>query len=71
MPNIDPMRTAQADKTYIELGAQTLDRTARNLNGSDGQANRAKLAREFSELPAAPWIPGLDDGTDPDEKKKE
>lgn len=55
MPNIDPMRTANADKVYVELGAQTLDRVARNHNGSSGQANRRKLNREFGELPTPPW----------------
>jgi lambda family phage portal protein len=55
MPNIDPKRTAEADKTYVEMGAQTLDRVARNLNGSSGPANRAKLTREFKELPDSPW----------------
>lgn len=70
MPNIDPMRTAAADKLYVELGAQTLDRTARNLNGSDGQSNRAKLAREFDELPNAPWNE-KEGPEDPDEKKED
>ena len=56
MPNIDPKRTADADRTYIELGAQTLDRTARNLNGSSGASNRAKLIREYAGLPLAPWV---------------
>lgn len=55
MPNIDPKRTADADKIYVELAAQSLDRVARNLNGSDGKANRAKLRRELEELPAVPW----------------
>jgi len=55
MPNIDPKRTADADRLYVDLGAQTLDRVARNLNGSDGQSNRAKLRREFEELPTGPW----------------
>jgi lambda family phage portal protein len=55
MPNIDPKRTADADMTYVELGAQTLDRVAKNLNGSSGKTNRAKLTREYSELPIAPW----------------
>jgi capsid protein len=55
MPNIDPMRTAKADKTYAELGAHDLDRVARNHNGSDGRSNRAKLKRQYSELPEAPW----------------
>jgi len=55
MPNIDPLRTAKADKTYIEIGAQDLDRVAREKNGTDGRANRAKLARQYKELPLPPW----------------
>jgi lambda family phage portal protein len=55
MPNIDPLRTAKADETYIGLGAQTLDRVARDHNGSDGAFNRAKLRREIPELPQMPW----------------
>lgn len=56
MPNIDPMRTANADKTYVELGGKTLDRVASDLNGSSGSANRAQLIREYGELPEAPWL---------------
>jgi hypothetical protein len=55
MPNIDPMRTAMADKAYVEMGAETLDRVARNLNGSSGSSNRAKLKQEYSELAQPPW----------------
>lgn len=55
MPNIDPMRTANADKVYVELGAQTLNRVARNLNGSSGESNREKLRRQFADLPIPPW----------------
>lgn len=55
MPNIDPQRTAEADKTYVELGATTLDRLSREHNGSNGAANRAKLQREFNELANPPW----------------
>lgn len=55
MPNIDPNSTAKADQLYVEMGAQTLDDVARNLNGSSGRSNRAKLAREFAELPKSPW----------------
>ena len=55
MPNIDPKRTADADKTYVEMGATNLDRVARNLNGSSGKANRQKLVRQYEELPTAPW----------------
>ncbi len=55
VPNIDPLKTMEADKGYVALGAQTLDDVARNLNGSSGKANRAKLARQYSELPDPPW----------------
>ena len=70
MPNIDPMRTASADKLYAELGAHDLDRISRNLNGSDGSANRAKLARQYEELPNAPWNK-KEMPEDPDEKKED
>lgn len=55
MPNIDPKRTADSDQKYVEMGAQTLDRVSRSLNGSSGKANRAKLKREFKELPESPF----------------
>ncbi len=55
MPNIDPMKTAKADQLYVEMGAQTLERVARNFNGSSSRNNRTKLAREFSELPIPYW----------------
>lgn len=71
MPNIDPLKTANADMTYVEMGAQTLDDVARNLNGSTGKSNRAKLARQYEELPNAPWnnntaAPAPGDGGDDD-----
>jgi len=55
MPNIDPKSTMEADRGYVELGAQTLDDVARNLNGSSGKANRLKNARQYEELPTPPW----------------
>jgi lambda family phage portal protein len=59
MPNIDPQKTAKADQLYVEMGAQTLDRVAQNLNGTSGKSNRAKLQREKEELPAGwPWSKG-------------
>jgi len=79
MPNIDPAMTAKADQLYCELGAQDLDEVARNLNGSSGRANRAKLARQFAELREAgpvPWAqakaapPGAD-GEPPSDEKPE
>ena len=55
MPNIDPARTAAADKIYAELGAQTLDHISYEHNGSDGSTNRERLKREYAELPIPPW----------------
>ena len=69
MPNIDPARTAKADKDYIEMGAQTLDRVSRNLNGSSGKMNRSKLNRELSELSPVPWSKGS--GFEKEEKPEE
>jgi len=58
LPNIDPSKTASADEKYVNLGATTLDRVARQYNGSSGRANRAKLKREFTELPESPFPGG-------------
>ena len=55
MPNIDPMRTAMADQTYIGMGAQTGSRAARNLNGSDFKANKRKIKKEYEGFPEMPW----------------
>ena len=55
MPNIDPARTMTADRGYVEMGATTLDRISRNLNGSSGSANRSRIVKEFSEIPVSPW----------------
>ena len=57
MPNIDPARTQKADQGYAEMGATTLDRIARNLNGSSGAANRAAITREFKAIPESPFQP--------------
>jgi len=37
-------------------------------NGSSGKANRAKLGREYSELPNSPWAKDQKDATVPDDK---
>lgn len=66
MPNIDPMRTAKAEQTYVELGATNLDRVARDYNGSDGASNRRKLEKQFAELPTAPWLGQQTQNTDGD-----
>jgi lambda family phage portal protein len=55
MPNIDPLKSIQADKEAASVCATTLDDIAKNWNGSSGKANRAKNARQFQELPPVPW----------------
>lgn len=54
-PDIDPLKTAKADETYVKMGAQTLDMVSQKYNGSDGTSNRAKLKREYSELDLYPY----------------
>ena len=58
MPNIDPMKTAKADQLYVEMGSQTLQDVAQNLNGSDIEANKSQIARELDGLPNPPWGSG-------------
>jgi lambda family phage portal protein len=58
MPDIDPLRHSKATKEYISIGATDLDRAARNVNGSVGSSNRAKLSRQLPELPSMPWEKG-------------
>jgi lambda family phage portal protein len=55
MPEIDPLRSANAQKEFATIGAKDLDTIARETNGSDGAVNRAKLTKQFAELPGAPW----------------
>ena len=55
MPNIDPQKTAKADQLYTEMGAQTLQDVAQNLNGSDFDSNKSRLTRELDGLPRPPW----------------
>ena len=54
MPNIDPAKTAKADREYAEMGATTLDRIARNLNGSSARPTARNL-HEYSNLPEPAW----------------
>lgn len=55
LPQLDPNKQATADKIYVELGATTLKRVARNYNGSDATRNRAALRRELADLTPVPW----------------
>ncbi len=57
MPDIDPLKHAKASKEFVELGATNLDEVALKQGGTHntGKANRAKLKRQFKELPPVPW----------------
>jgi capsid protein len=57
MPDIDPLRSSKADKNWAELGAKHLDEVAIERGGysSSGKVNRAKLTRQYEELPTPPW----------------
>ena len=69
VPNIDPLKTAQAEKENVALGATTLKRVARNLNGSDYNANASTLAREMQRLNIPPWESKTK--SEPDKKEDE
>ena len=56
MPDIDPVRSIEASKIAASIGATTLDRIARDRNGSSYMGNSAQLVREFAKLPQAPWL---------------
>jgi lambda family phage portal protein len=70
MPNIDPMRTMEADRGYVEMGATDLDRLARDHNGSSGKMNRAKISKQFAEIPDAPWQKKITERVENDNSKK-
>jgi len=55
MPEIDPFRQSRANKNNAEIGAIDLDAVARSVSSSDGRVNRAKLQKQYQELPLAPW----------------
>lgn len=55
MPQIDPAKQAKANKDYLEMGATTLNRVARELNGSNYRDNQRTLSKEIGGLPSMPW----------------
>ena len=55
MPDIDPLKHSKSNAIDAQWGAQTLDDWALNKNRSDGQLNRAKLAKQYEELPIPPF----------------
>jgi len=72
-PDIDPTKTAKAVRERIEMGHTTMEREARNYNGSDATANRMKLRKEFEDYPHAPWEllkAGLTEDVEADDKNE-
>lgn len=55
VPNIDPKKEAEACAIRATLGAETLEDIALGFNGSDAEANRAKLRQEIPGLAVGPW----------------
>ena len=54
-PDIDPGKTAKANKDNAEIGATNLDRIARDLNGSSAAANIEKNNKLYGQMSPAPW----------------
>ena len=67
-PDIDPGRTAKARKDNLETGVTTVGIESRNYNGSDAEANKASLKREFEGQPVPAWSKGFTGNADQDEK---
>lgn len=55
IPNIDDLKSARANQMNAELNAVDLDRIAWETNGSDGRANRRKLAVQVPEMVQMPF----------------
>jgi len=55
MPNIDPMREAKANKENLAMSLTTVDRAAREQNGSDAKTNIMKNKKTFTEMPVPFW----------------
>jgi capsid protein len=57
-PHIDAVKYAEGEKKKMEIGATTQERVARETNGSNAAQNRAKLKKEFADMPPLPWQKG-------------
>ena len=55
MPDIDPEKTANANKANLAMGATNLDAVARTTNGSSGAHNRQRNKASVGELVTWPW----------------
>jgi len=55
LPSIDPKKESDARKNNLEMNLTTLEREARNLNGSSAVDNILKNQKTFPELPIPSW----------------
>lgn len=55
LPDVDPLKTLQAKKLALELGLTDLDKESMLHNASNGESNRAKLAKQIPELITDPF----------------
>jgi capsid protein len=69
MPEIDPLKQSKANMNNAVIGSCDLDWAARMTNGSDGRVNRAKLTKQYSELPLVPWAIKRSDSLDAENGK--
>jgi lambda family phage portal protein len=56
VPNIDPLKMANSVEKNLGMSLTTLEREAKNLNGSDANSNISKNTKTFEVLPIAPWM---------------
>lgn len=54
-PHLDPREYGEGEKIKVELGATTLEKIARETNGTNAALNRAKLKKELTDMPEIPW----------------
>jgi lambda family phage portal protein len=73
LPSIDPKKEAEASKLNLEINRTTVEREARNHNGSDAAANIAKNKKTFAEMPQPPWAKNTSAGSggNPDKEDQE
>lgn len=63
-PDIDPLKTANANRINMEMSSTNLDRVSRTTDGSSAADNIEKNKRFFKDVPVAPWMKtgGTQDG---------
>lgn len=55
LPDVDPLKTKMGVKLDVDLGLTDLDTESQKLNGSSGESNRIKLAKQIPELVTDPF----------------